>query len=261
MPGADTKAERELSAFLEHVVPQPPAPANRMANVMRRMQRRRRRRLGAMTVGTAAALSAILLSLGGSLLPGTAAPHRETDVMPATAPVGTPSETASLDGVPTQDAHGYTTIHLGDLYGLTLRLPRTWAGFTTLDPDAMMVGFLSPQPMQRHQPCGTANDSGYPACPPFPFLNKDSALIYVHKRMYTNVGGDAGFELSSPSPAASGCRVLAGTTEMRGEGGIPTARDRPLMLAVDICLRDPSQETIAAINQAFKTAEFRGGVR
>ncbi|MEU4096771.1 hypothetical protein [Streptomyces sp. NPDC026673] len=254
----DTEAERELGVLLERAVPQMPAPADRMSQIRRRVQRRRKRRLAAATAGTAAVVGAALLTLGGVFVPGAGDPHREASVPPAAAPtVPSPEASGSGGPSPTRAADGATTVHLKDMYGLTLRLPRGWTGFTGLDPDAMMIGFLSPQPMHTYKSCDAAADTGYSACPPVTELRKDSALIYVHKTMTTKTDGEAGFDGTVEMKAGKGCRILKGDVELQTFGGIPTKKDRPLMLRVDVCLREPTENTMAVITKALATAEFR----
>ncbi|MFD3453723.1 hypothetical protein ACFWVC_16260 [Streptomyces sp. NPDC058691] len=256
--------EWELSVLLERTVPQPVAPADRMAQVRRRVQQRRRRRTAALSAVTAAVVGVGVLTTAG-LVGGGADRHRQAVATPAGVPsavssassTSTPTSTSMPSAGLGQDA--YTTVHLADLYGLTLRLPRGWKGFTTLDGDAMMIGFVSQQPMQlgKGSSCGPTPDLGYSACPPIGKLRKGAALIYVHKLMYTKVDGKAGFDTVKLGAPGKGCQVLGGDTEAQAWGGIPTAKDRPLMLSVSMCFREASAGTLAAVRDAFDTAEFR----
>ncbi|MDX3073606.1 hypothetical protein [Streptomyces sp. MI02-7b] len=259
-PGAED--EWELSVLLERTVPQPLAPTDRMAQVRRRVQRRRRRRMAALSTAAVAAVGVGALTVTG-LTWGAADPHRRTVATPAAAGTATsaatpPPTSTSMPSAGT-DGDAYTTVHLKDLYGLTLRLPRGWKGFTTLDQDAMMIGFVSQQPMHQQASCGTTPDLGYSACPPVGTLGRGAALIYIHKTMYTKTDGKAGFDVVEPGAPGKGCQVLHGDAEMQAWGGIPTTKDRPLLLNVDVCLREPSQDTVAAIRKALETARFPQG--
>ncbi|MFF3562006.1 hypothetical protein ACFYXS_18350 [Streptomyces sp. NPDC002574] len=263
-PGGED--EWELSVLLERTVPQPLAPTDRMAQVRRRVQRRRRRRMAALSTAAVAAVGVGVLTVTG-LTGSGAGPHRQTVATPAAAGTATSTSAATLP--PTSSSmpsagtgtgeDAYTTVRLTDLYGLTLRLPRGWKGFTTLDKDAMMIGFVSQQPMQQQSSCKTTLDLGYSACPPVGKLGKGAALIYVHKLMYTKEDGKTGFDVLEPSAPSKGCQVLDGDAEMQAWGGIPTKKDRPLMLNVSVCLREPSQDTITAVRVAFETARFPQG--
>ncbi|MFJ4988174.1 hypothetical protein ACIP9H_30795 [Streptomyces sp. NPDC088732] len=257
--------EWELSVLLERTVPQPLAPTDRMAQIRRRVQRRRRRRMAALSTATVAAVGAGVLTMAG--LTGGADPHRQDVATPAAA--GTATATAEATGTPANGPTSMrspspgrdtsTTVELKNLYGLTLRLPTGWKGFTMLDGKAMMIGFVSQQPLSQGPSCKPALDLGYSACPPVDRLRKGAALIYIYKTLYTKGDGKTGFDVVQPSAPGKGCQLLGGDAEMQAWGGITTKKDRPLMLNVNVCLREPSQATITAVTKAFKTAQFHQG--
>lgn len=256
-PGGED--EWELSVLLERTVPQPLAPADRMAQVRHRVQRRRRRRMAALSTATVAAVGIGLLTMAG-LTGGGTEPHRRTVATPAAGTATSPPASGPTS-MPSAGlgSDAWTIVRLQDLYGLTLRLPRGWKGFTALDGNAMMVGFVSQQPMHVDASCAAIPDLGYSACPPLDRLRKGAALIYIHKTMSTKRNGKTGFDVVRPDTPGKGCQILGGDAEMQAWGGIPTKKDRPLALYVSICMREPSQDTITAVGKAFETARFQQG--
>ncbi len=132
-----TDEETELRVLLERVVPQLPAPAQRLERVRERVRRRRRRRaVGLSTTAVLAVAAAGLLLPGGEADSGAPGPARTTTLAPAVSgrvrPVTPPS---SLP--PSNPA-----VPFKELAGLRLRLPRGWS---TLSPPGQPAVYVSSQ--------------------------------------------------------------------------------------------------------------------
>ncbi|MCM2420525.1 hypothetical protein [Streptomyces sp. RKAG293] len=173
----EAETERELRVLLERVVPQLPAPAQRLDGVRDRVRRRRRRR----AAGTAT-LAVSAVALAGLLVPGFVRDRaRPESVPPASAP-GTGALPAPEAGVP--DPEGSSSLppptttptpdartRYPEIGGMSAALPREWRVLRMAE-----AGFAATQPMAASKkPCGDGID-GY--CSPLNQpLRPDGAVL------------------------------------------------------------------------------------
>ncbi|MEU6341483.1 hypothetical protein ABZ883_11115 [Streptomyces sp. NPDC046977] len=251
------EAERAVRLLLRDTVPQPATPADRLVRVRLRIRRRRRRRGAA--IGAAASLAAAAAL--AVVLPGPGSPQVVTDRATPAGPPPPASSAPALSPSATRDP-GLTTVRLPVLSGLTLRVPRGWRALDVTDPKGNRVGYVSSQPLTApaHAVCGGSADQVLADCAPLASLDEGGVLMLFR---YDGAGGTSDttpLRMGGAAPAGKGCRVLRGTTGTTGWGhGRSAPFDKPFEVSVSVCMRAPSDGTLAAVTKALETAFPQGG--
>lgn len=256
-----SEAERAVRLLLRDTVPQPATPADRLVRVRLRIRRRRRRRYAAL-FGTAASL-AVVVALN-AVVPGPRSPQAGTDggVTPAGPPSSTAADTATPPPSPSPSATAnedaeLTTVRLTKLFGLTLRVPRDWHALEVVDPHGNPVGYVSSQPLSApaHAVCTGTPDEVFANCGPLPSLHEGGVLMAFWSDATGKAAGAAPLRMTSPAPAGKGCRVLRGSVGTTGWGyGHSAPTGKPFGMQVSVCMRGPSDGTLATVTRALETA-------
>lgn len=231
--------ERELPVLLERVLPQLALPSDRMAQVRLRVQRRRRRRRVA---GSAAALAVGCALVAIGLWPAALGPgHAPAE--PAVAP------TVSQELAP---------VHLqSPLEGVTMYLPTTWHSLSVRDDHGTAAGFVASQTLRSSATsrCSRITDLVLAVCPPLADLNKNGVLITFLQSETNKISNGVPLVTGGFVPAGKSCRVIGGDTQMTGwaRGHSSSAVESPEM-KIDVCLREPSQETLSMVEKVLTLA-------
>ncbi|MEU4090868.1 hypothetical protein [Streptomyces sp. NPDC026673] len=255
--GPEPEEEWELSVLLERVVPQPPAPGDRMARIRRRVRRRRRRRVAAAaaaaTIGgvTAMVVAAALLRPEGAVTP------RGQRVDPAASPSrSVPAPGPSLPEPTRSPGSGLAIVRLDGLYGLTLRVPDGWRSFETADPDSLVVGFVGSGPFRKRGDCPKEERGSYSVCAPVGSIAEGEVLISF--RQVEGVGaenGDGRFLVKGVLPARAGCRVLGGDRELTAWRANPDP-ESVVGLTVSACFHRPTSAVVDAVMASLESARL-----
>jgi hypothetical protein len=241
--------ERELSALLERVVPQLPAPAQRWERVRDRVRRRRRRRAAALSATAAVAVAAaglLLPDLGGTsgtpVSPARANASRAptSSDPPAGPPTATP--TATLPSA-------YRVYTFPDLAGLRVGMPPHWGSVET-GPDTQ---YVSSQGLGLPEGgCGHPLDD---FCTPLvEQLHRGGALVRLRVEHNSLMAAKFPAPKVSSSPPLAACRSVGGTEQMsalfaRGPGS-------DLVVEEMACLSRPTDAQRAQVRDVMTTAGF-----
>ncbi|WP_431961683.1 hypothetical protein [Actinacidiphila sp. bgisy160] len=242
------ETEQALRRLLRDGVPQPATPADRMRQIRRRVQRRRRRRAAA--AGAATAVAAVVACVAlvpglrppGDVQPAAAAPERQRALPTATPPAGT---TRLLK-----------TVRLLHGAGLILQVPRSWHSLS-VDDRATATGFVSSQPLSRPSRgfCPDLADDALPACVPLKALEEGGVLLSFRPAVTGKAGLATPLRMGEPVRAGKNCRILRGDTEIVAWGsGRAAPYGKPFEVRVNVCLREPSEATLATVTQVLGTA-------
>lgn len=230
----DERTEETLRRYLRGAVPPMPAPADRMAQVRRRVRLRRRRRGAA---GLLAACSVLgVLALGG--------------------PDGLLSSADSPQTTPAAPPRGDGHVVLDPARPLTLAgLPRDWSALTTKDADGRTVAYAAPQPVfdRLWRDCTPARDDSGSSCPPDGKLLRAEVLVMFQygAEPADRTTATAPVDSFSTAPAtAPVCRAVTASHELTAWGyARPDARKEPFDVRVTSCLKAPYDETSITVKQ------------
>lgn len=263
----EPEEEWELVVLLERVVPQTPAPHDRMAQIRRRVRRHRRRRVAAGAAAALGGLTAAAVVAAALLQPTDPAMPRGQRVVPAASPdrampapetpLPSPTPTRSTDSA-------YDLVSLDALSGLRLKLPGSgWTSLVATAPDGRVVGFVAAQPLKERAECTKQEVVAYSVCPPVGKVAVGGALISFRQVEKLAGGSLPGrFAVKGVAAAGDGCRALGGRRELTAWGQDP---DRPsaVGLVVSACFDRPAKGTvegvIAGLKGGFYTRPSPGG--
>ncbi|SNS04075.1 hypothetical protein SAMN05216252_102451 [Actinacidiphila glaucinigra] len=261
----EPEEEWELGVLLERVVPQTPAPHDRMTQIRRRVRRHRRRRVA---VGAAAALgglTAAAVVAAALLQPTDPAMPRGQHVVPAASPDrAMPAPGSPLPSPTRSTDSAYDLVSLDALSGLRLKLPGSgWTSLVATAPDGRVVGFVGAQPLQERNECTKQEMVAYSVCPPVGKVAVGGALISF--RQVDKLGGGSlpgRFVVKGVADAGDGCRALGGGRELTAWGQAPD-RSSAVGLVVSACFDRPAKGTVEGVIAGLKggtyTAALPGG--
>lgn len=267
-----TDEERELSALLERVVPQLPAPAQRLERVRERMRRRRRRRAAAGASAAAVvvvAAAGLLLSgpVGTSSMPGQrarAASGIAGSAMPGNtgAPAATGGGTASRGPTeiepppstmpPSAMSPGSRVYSFADLSGLWLVVPTRWYALEAAKDSAYVSSQRLGMPKDH---CVRAREE---LCTPLVrTLDRGGSLVQLtldHNKPRADKARLLGRTVG-PTPAEAACRAVGGTVELGAEFPGPVGSD--LLIEATACLARPTSAQQDQTRDVLTTAGFQ----
>ncbi|MGW3241954.1 hypothetical protein [Streptomyces sp. NPDC001070] len=254
----EPEEEWELGVLLERVVPQPSAPADRMAQIRRRVRRRRRRRLAATTTAAVGGVTAMVVA-AAMLQPAHPLTPRGQRIAPAASPARPVPVPGSPLPAPTRSADpGFATVRLDDLSGLTLPAPRGWSSLLVADPQAVVVGFVGSGPLHERGECSKQERITYSACPPVDRLTEGGVLLSFHwmKAPDPKDAGDGRFLLKGGvAPASTGCRTLGGDRELTAWGTGLDGR-AAVGITATACLHRPTKALVDTVVTSLRAASF-----
>lgn len=233
------ETERVLRLLMKDASPRPTTPADHMDQVGRRIRQRRRKR-----VATAGAAASVVAAVAYTAI----APVRwASDQDDTTASAASASSHATRD---------LTTVRLPNLSGLALRVPQGWVAASSEDSEETHVSFVSSQPLHEppHDSCSVDQDKLWGACPPITALDKGGALMAFQDTGVNALSDMMPLVLKRASPDEH-CRALMGDTQMKGVGRArASGSGEPFDVEIFVCLRAPSDQTLAAVGKALETA-------
>ncbi|MFE0631453.1 hypothetical protein ACFW3D_31405 [Streptomyces sp. NPDC058864] len=257
--GPEPEDEWELSVLLERVVPQNPAPHDRMAQIRRRVRRRRRRRVAAGALAALGGVTAAAVAAAALLQPAGPVTPRGQDVLPAAPPTRGAPAPGSPSPVPSPTEPAYVLVSVDALSGLVLKLPGPyWRSLVTADPDGLVVGFAGSQPLHERSGCAKQEVITYTVCPPVDELAEGGTLI-----SFRQVEKPAGkgikpgrFVVKGVTAAGEGCRALGGRQELSAWAEDPDATSS-VGLVVSACFRRPAKGAVEGVVEGLRNAAYR----
>ncbi|MFI8180584.1 hypothetical protein ACIF70_08695 [Actinacidiphila glaucinigra] len=254
----EPEEEWELGVLLERVVPQTPAPHDRMAQIGRRVRRRRRRRMAAGAAAALGGLTAAVVVAAALLQPTDPARPRGQHVVPAASPDrAMPAPGSPLPSPTRSTDSAYGLVSLDALSGLRLKLPGSgWTSLVAKAPDGRVVGFVGAQPLHERDECTKQEMVAYSVCPPVGKVAVGGALISFRQVKKLAGGGSlpGRFVVKGVADAGDGCRAIGGRRELTAWGQDPD-RSSAVGLVVSACFDRTAKGTVEGV-----IAGLKGGI-
>ncbi|WP_335972019.1 hypothetical protein [Streptomyces sp. CA2R106] len=255
-----TDEERELSALLERVVPQLPAPVQRLDGVRERMRRRGRRRAAvgasAVAVAVVAAAGLLLPSPGGGAARPAASGQRAQAAGPGTAgaratagraTTAAPGPTGTTLAPPPVDrVYAY-----GDLAGLRLTMPADWY---TLKAGTLSEYAATQQLAVPTSGCDHARDD---FCTPLVRRLDRGGTLLQFRLKHDAVALDEirrTDHVVQAAPVVTACRTVGGTTELTTT--LPGPQGSDVVVTLTACLAAPSAAQLTETRDVLTSADL-----